>query len=191
MSLYDDYGRRKYLNEEELTRFITAAKSSCPAGRRLGLLLAYTGLRISEACELTFDAIQVEARILSVRTLKQRDRHRVRELPIPYSLLAELSSVEATPDLSICTGTGCPLNRITAYRLIKEIMDRAGIRGTKACPKGLRHAFGVRSVMRNVPLTTIQAWMGHASINTTAIYTTVIGLEQLELSDRMWADLPR
>lgn len=188
MSLYDDHGRRKYLNEIELCRFIEVANGSDELGKRLGLLLAHTGMRISEACTLTFDAIQPEARVLSVRTLKQRDKGRTREIPLPKPLLSAWSPQETGTDLNVCSGTGFPVSRITAYRQIKAIMDRAGLRGPKACPKGLRHAFGVRAVLANVPLNVLQHWMGHTSMATTAIYTSVIGLEQLEFSDRMWRD---
>ena len=39
-----------------------------------------------------------------------------------------------------------------------------------ACPKGLRHGFGIRAAGYNVPTNLIQRWMGHASPTTTAIY---------------------
>ena len=60
-------------------------------------------------------------------------------------------------------------------------MQRAGIIGPQACPRGLRHSFGVAAVEAGVPLPTI------ASITTTAIYTTVIGAQARELVTRMWA----
>ncbi len=48
-------------------------------------------------------------------------------------------------------------------------MAAAGIEGPQACPKGLRHAYGIAA---GVPLPTIAATLGHASITTTAVYTT-------------------
>ena len=38
-----------------------------------------------------------------------------------------------------------------------------------------------------VPLPRIAAVLGHASLTTTAIYTTVIGAEARELVSRVWA----
>ena len=65
-------------------------------------------------------------------------------------------------------------------------MRSAGIEGPQACPRGLRHAFGVAAVEAGVPLPTIAAMLGHASLNTTAIYTTAVGAQARELVARMW-----
>ena len=59
-------------------------------------------------------------------------------------------------------------------------MRTAGIEGPQACPRGLRHSYGV-------PLPTVAAVLGHASLTTTAIYTTAIGAEARELVSRVWA----
>jgi hypothetical protein len=40
---------------------------------------------------------------------------------------------------------------VTAWRVIKATMRRAGIVGPMACPKGLRHGFDIRAASRNVP----------------------------------------
>jgi len=61
------------------------------------------------------------------------------------------------------------MHRVTAWRVIKATMRRAGIAGPLACPKGLRHGFGIRAADRSVPTNLIQRWMGHASATTTAI----------------------
>ena len=65
--------------------------------------------------------------------------------------------------------------------------DTAGIEGPQACPRGLRHSYGVAAVTAGVPLPTIAAVLGHASLTTTAIYTTAIGAEARELVSRVWA----
>ena len=53
-------------------------------------------------------------------------------------------------------------------------MRTAGIEGPQACPRGLRHSYGVAAVL------------GCASLTTTAIYTTAIGAEARELVSRVW-----
>jgi integrase len=55
-----------------------------------------------------------------------------------------------------------------------------------ACPKGLRHGFGIRAADRSVPANLIQRWMGHASSTTTAIYRDAVGLEERQFASRMW-----
>ena len=65
-------------------------------------------------------------------------------------------------------------------------MAVAGIEGPQASAKDVRHAYGVAAVAAGVPLPTVAAVLGHASLNTTAIYTTAIGAEARELVARMW-----
>ena len=74
-----------------------------------------------------------------------------------------------------------PVSRPTATRHIAKLMTAAGIEGPQACPKGLRHAYGVAAVAAGVPLPTVAAVLGHASLTTTAIYTTAIGAEARDL----------
>ena len=47
--------------------------------------------------------------------------------------------------------------------------------------------YGVAAVTASVPLPTIAAVLGHASLTTTAIYTTAIGAEAREFVSRVWA----
>ena len=79
-----------------------------------------------------------------------------------------------------------PVTRPAASRHIAALMRAAGIEGPQACPKGLRHAYGVAAVAAGVPLPTVAAVLGHAQLTTTAIYTTAIGAEARELVARMW-----
>ena len=66
------------------------------------------------------------------------------------------------------------------------MMERAGISGPQACPKGLRHAFGIAAVTAGVPPPTIAAVIGHADIATTVIYTTAVGIEARTFLARVW-----
>ena len=69
-------------------------------------------------------------------------------------------------------------------------MRAAGIEGPQACPRGLRHSYGVAAVTAGVPLPTVVAVLGHASLETTAIYTTAIGTSARELVARAWDSGP-
>ncbi|MDP0500866.1 MAG: site-specific integrase [Verrucomicrobiota bacterium JB022] len=79
-------------------------------------------------------------------------------------------------------------SRTTAYRLVKEVMRQAKIAGPQACPKGLRHGFGIACVEAGVPLPIISTWMGHASVKTTGIYLNATGAEERRLASRLWRD---
>lgn len=74
-----------------------------------------------------------------------------------------------------------------ASTLIKELMEEAGVSdGPHCCPKGLRHAFGIDCTLCQIPLPTIQKWMGHAQLTTTAIYLDAVGHEENEHARRRW-----
>ena len=70
---------------------------------------------------------------------------------------------------------------------VGALMRSAGIEGPQACPRGLRHSFGVAAVEAGVPLPTVAAVLGHASLSTTAIYCQAIGAEARGLLARMWS----
>jgi integrase len=188
-SLYSSNGSRKYLNQFERERALVAM-AALPADQALfALTLAWTGARVSEVLALTASSFQIECGTVAVRTLKRR-RHCVREIPIPPELLAALDQHFAlstnrrdppTPDHRLW-----PWHRATAWRLIKQVMERAGVAGRQACPRGLRHAFGVGSLQAGVPLNLVQRWLGHARISTTAIYAAVSGPEEMALATRFW-----
>ncbi|MDE8653839.1 tyrosine-type recombinase/integrase [Novosphingobium album (ex Liu et al. 2023)] len=179
-SARDAQGRRKYVSAEERRRFLAAADRMPARVRALCLVLAYTGCRVSEALALTHEHIDAERGAIIVRTLKRR-RTCFRAIPVPPDLLAELSALPAGKN-----GRLFPIHRATAFRQIKLVMQRAGVAGRIASPRGLRHGFGIRAASAAVPLNLIQRWMGHASGNTTAIYLDAVGQEETIFARRMW-----
>ncbi len=60
--------------------------------------------------------------------------------------------------------------------------------GPHLCPKGLRHGFGVAAITSGVPLNILQKWLGHSTMETTAIYANALGEEQKKLAARMWVN---
>ncbi len=191
MRLYDERKRRLYINDAERARFLASAQKSPSEVRTFCLMLVYTGCRLSEALELTPSSIQLGARLVTFRTLKKRNRHVMREVPIPALYAEELNTVHtvsAQPGSKtpLWRHDGTALNRSTAYRWIKGVMKVAEIEGAQASPKGLRHGYGVHAIRSGVQLNMLSKWMGHASLSTTAIYANASGSEELEIADRMW-----
>jgi integrase len=186
-SLYSSAGQRKYLTPSERARFIAAAKV-CPRAelRTLCLVLAHSGCRISEALALTAAAIESEAGFIAIRSLKKRGAVVIREIPVPSDLLNELESVHQV-SAAAPTNRLWRLSRSRAWQLVKQIMAQADIpAGIHATPKGLRHGFGIHAIQSGVPLNLVQRWMGHARMETTAIYLNAIGNEEREIAARMW-----
>jgi len=108
----------------------------------------------------------------------------VREVPVPDALLETLNVQSC--DMPTSKERLWHWGRTTAWSRVKSIMEDAGICGTYASPKGLRHGFGIHAVQSNVPLHMVQRWLGHAALSTTAIYTDAVGPEERAIAQRMW-----
>lgn len=187
-SLYSAAGKRKYLTPAERDRFITAA-ASCPRSdvQTLCLTLAYTGCRISEALALCVGSIESEEAFIAFRSLKKRGRSAIiREVPVPESLIRALDQAHRL-SASDHHRRLWSWSRSRAWQLVKSVMAQAGIpEGIHATPKGLRHGFGLHAIRSGVPLNLVQRWLGHARMETTAIYLQASGPEERELARRMW-----
>ena len=188
--LFTAEGKRKYLNAEELDRFIAAAiKQERAHVRTLCLVLAHTGCRISEALNLTTASIDIGEGAITFRTLKQRGKVRYRSVPVPESTLDALELVHGVrkaqrskkPPVSLWSW-----GRTQAYNHVKEVMDSAEVHGLHATPKGLRHGFGVRTIQKTRNPRLVQKWLGHASLETSTIYMDVIDQEEKEAARGMW-----
>jgi hypothetical protein len=189
--LYTSSGQRKYVTPAERARFIAAARTPRRGElRTLCLVLAHTGMRISEALALTAGSIQAEAGFIAVRTLKKRDVMVVREIPVPPDLLIALERRHAISRRQAHERLW-KLSRSRAWQLIKALMQSCGIKdGPHATPKGLRHGYGVYAIRSGVPVNLVQRWLGHASMTTTAIYLQAVGDEEREIAARMWTTAP-
>lgn len=198
MRLYNQQNERLHLNADERARFIEAANGQPAYIRIFCLTLLYAGCRLSEARELTTQSLQAGEQRIAVRSLKKRDQHHIREIPIPPALCQSLTELAASAGKLEHTktqdnrewlwqsGDGDMIDRITAYRWVKMVMANAGITGPQACPKGLRHSYAIHAIRCSIQLNMLQKWMGHADIKTTAIYANAVGVEELEIAERMW-----
>jgi integrase/recombinase XerD len=190
LSLHGPSGSRKYLNAAERQRFTKAARRAPGKIRQFCLTLRWSGGRISEVLALTPSLIDVESGVASLKTLKRRRRGIVRQVPLPPDLLNDLDREfdlrGAQRDPKRANLRIWRWSRTTAWRYVKTVMAAAGIIGTPAMPKGLRHGFGVHAIQSGVPPHLLQRWFGHASLRTTAIYCDVIGPDE-----RAFAAQPR
>ena len=194
--LFTETGERKYLNAAERQRFYEAlACVDHPAERTFCKLIFWTGCRISEALQMTGGHVDIDAGTVVIRSLKKHGRlkgRHFRVLHVPRYLVKELAAVHGLGCLSsgLHSRTSRRLWNFTrqrGWKLIKRVMRRAGIDGSRATARGLRHGFGVHAILSGVPQTTLQRWLGHASLETTGIYVAVMGTEERHLARRMWA----
>lgn len=184
-ALFDRTGDRKYLNAAERRVYARGIGDDLDLSEQaFCLTLFYTGCRISEGLNLTRERVDLRGKALIFETLKRRRRGHFRSVPIPDSLIRLFGRIVAGLEPSAHVWQ---FSRATAYRLIIDRMADAGVTGAMASPKGLRHGFAVACIGQNIPLTTVQKWLGHARLETTAIYLSVAGEEEREFARRLWS----
>ena len=176
-------GQRKYLTQDEQERFLAAASQLDSAEvRTFCMTLAYTGCRISEALALTVEHIDLSAKAVRFRTLKQRGRVVYRSVPVPDDYLDAMKLVHTIQKRQRQkTGKRAllwPISRVMGWKHVKAVMELADIHGQHATPKGLRHGFGVRMAQKTRNPRLVQKLLGHKYLETTAIYMDLVGEEE-------------
>ena len=183
-------GERLYLNAEERKLFLEKAKTKENDPKYFSLMLYYTGCRLNEALGLMVGSIDFVNQSVIIRSLKKKEKTHYRHIPLPEGFLNELAGA-----YNLRTKKKNKKNHKdkiwnftdrTARRYVTKIMGEVGITGRKACPKGLRHSFGVSAVEKDIPITEIQELLGHTFLKNTAIYTKVKGTEKRNLVSRLW-----
>ena len=191
MTLHAADGGRKYLTAAERTAFLGAAVRADRPARTLCMTLAYAGCRLSEALALSVDRVDLAGGVLVFESLKKRRPGLYRAVPVPPALLDALDLVHGIREQQGRRGRGqgvllWPWSRMHGWRAVHGVMQAAGLDGVHACPKGLRHGFGVAAVSAGIPLNMVQKWLGHAQLSTTAIYADAVGAEEQSIAARMW-----
>ena len=137
-------------------------------------LLFSTGLRVSELCALNVD-IDLSRDELSVRG--KGDKVRVVFLS-PAAKQAVRDYLNARNDMEealFVDGRKNKLHRIgprDVQRHLKSYVARAGITNV-VTPHTLRHVFATDLLSNGADIRSVQQLLGHASINTTQIYTHI------------------
>ncbi len=159
----------KYLTREQVRELLTACR---PGRDRLMVELMWqTGVRVSELLSLSAGAIDWEGQVLHVVTLKRRGH--VRTIPLRPDLLGKLARHLAEAGIA----SERPLFALTRQRvhqIVAAAAARAGLPADRAHPHTLRHSFAVACVLARVPVLVLNAWLGHASLEATLVYTKVI-----------------
>lgn len=180
-SLHTKNGERKYLNEDERKRFIDCAQNQKQSVRLLCLVLVLSGCRLTEALNLSKESILAHENAILIRSLKKRDKTIYRQVPLPHAIITDLLMLEIEHSSRLF-----PWQRTQALSHVKQVMDEADIEGFRSTARGLRHTFGAHGIYCGIPLTLLQRWFGHASVETTAIYTQVLGPEERAIAKKMW-----
>lgn len=171
---------------KERRAFVEAAREEQDDVCAFCLTLAFSGARISEVLSLKGERIDYVNGAIVIQTLKQRGRIVFRAVPVPTKLLSIVRRLHPDLDQRIWKW-----GRTTAWKLVKRVMQNAGITKGLCKPKALRHAFAIEAGQKGVPLNMIQRWLGHARIETTAIYLSALGDEERQMARRAYQSLAR
>lgn len=139
----------------------------------LFLLMYGGGLRVSEACQLQWNQVQVPQKTL--RVIGKGSKERVIALPA-MAMQALLDWKKETAFAKYVFGEE-PLNTRTAYEMIRQSGKRAGLL-MPLHPHALRHSFATHLLSSGANLRTLQELLGHESLTATEKYTH-LGIDQL------------
>jgi integrase/recombinase XerD len=130
------------------------------------LTFAYTGMRRGELLNLRVADVDFERLLILVRQGKGR---KDRMIPIAERLVVPLRSQCHGKAKTARVFEG--LNERSVYRVVSKLARACGLDGFH--PHTLRHYFATQLVERGANLRAVQELLGHADLQTTAIYLDI------------------
>ena len=159
-----------YLTEEMAQKLVAAADS--PWTKAMVLLLLSTGIRRSEAVGITLDDVDLENRQLLIRG--KGDKERV--VPLTDQAVEAIQAYlphrtkTQSRHLFVSAWKGHPIHGRCINRMLKIVIQKAGLEGQGITPHKLRHTFATHLIRNGVDIRTVQELLGHADLETTAKY---------------------
>ena len=179
--IFADPGRE--LSRAEYFRLLNAARST--GNKRSQLLLetiCSTGIRVSELQFITAEAVRRHKASI-------RCKGKCREILLPAELCHRLTRwcqkhrIHTGP--VFLSRVGKPLCRVTVWKLLKALCERANVAWKKVFPHNLRHLFARTFYDLEKNISKLADLLGHSSIETTRIYIMESGAEHERLLNKM------
>jgi site-specific recombinase XerC len=175
----------KFLTDQQAAAFMAAARAHhVPRYRLVAQVLARTGLRASELCELAADAVTrigKDGYWLRVPVGKLRNDRMIPMHPEVVELFADWTATNSThirATRRLLADDHLPIDRRTVHRIVARIGAIAGIDDMH--PHRLRHTLATQAINRGMRLEAIAALLGHRSLEMTLVYA--------KITDRVVAD---
>jgi integrase/recombinase XerD len=159
------------LSPEEVARLLAAAPG---AKYQAALSAAYSaGLRVSEVVALKVSDIDSERLLLRIEQGKGRKDRFAMLSPKLLDLLRDWYRI-ARPPIWLFPGRD-PMLPMTTRQFNRAVHTAAGIAAInkRVTPHTLRHSFATHLLEQNIDVRLIQVLLGHAKLDTTALYTQV------------------
>jgi len=174
----------KFLCDQDAAKLMQAARAHrLPRYRLVIEMLARTGMRAGELCELAADAVTLigDAYWLRIPVGKLRNDRFIPLHPELVVLLAEWTATNSEyirAQKHLMADEHAPIDRRTVHRIVATTARRAGIGNVH--PYQLRHTLATQAINRGMRLEAIAALLGHRSMDMTLIYARI--------ADRVVAD---
>ena len=170
----DAYRVREHLTEAEMTKLLASLRQNRHGhwDWLIALLIYRHGLRVSEACDLRWDDIDLTRRTIIVRRLKgSTDSTHYLERD-ELAGLKRLQRDGAKSAYVFVNERGQPFGRMGIARMI----ERAGKAAKLPFPihvHMIRHSTGYALAGKGMDTRRLQHFLGHASITNTVRYTAM------------------
>ena len=171
----------KLISPADFKKILKAGEDECPhkthRNKTSLLLLFGLGCRISEITSLNLQNINALDRSITITGKRRKQRL----LPLTDSLYKEIYQYiqDHRPHLNpgnspalLINNKGKRPSRVDIWRWLKTWSAKAGFSETKS-PHQFRHGFATSLMENGADLRSIQFLLGHSSIQTTQIYTSV------------------
>lgn len=153
----------EYIKDLKLNSFLNVRSSL------LIKILLYSGARRGELEVLETKNFIKDGELYIIHTVGKGDKERILYIPSKY-IEEELSYYKRNNIESIViTKSGKRMDGSQIYRLLNNIYRKIGIKYSGV--HILRHTFARSMIAKDVNIVTVKELLGHASIQTTMIYT--------------------
>jgi integrase/recombinase XerC len=161
---------RNTLRPDEYTKLLSLTGAN-PRDYAILQVFLQTGLQVSELCALTLEDIDLTNRTVQIR---QGKGQQARAIKLEKKGIQAIRSYLAVRPNGLhrelfLNYQGEPLSDRGVRKMLDKYLNAAGI--TKAISlHSLRHTFATYKAERGVSPYQLKAWLGHARLDTTAIY---------------------
>jgi len=175
-----DAAIRLLVTDEDVQRLLEATGRQrsdfrCVRDRAVLSVLAFCGLRRRELLDLTVDALNVSDESLLVQQGKGK---KARTVYLCAEALAALREWLAMRGQQRCAHQylfvgegGRRFGENTLAHMLEEIKAIAGLKNDpRIKPHSIRHAAATRLMRNGADIRSIQTWLGHSQLQTTALY---------------------
>ena len=160
------------LSRDELGRVLDTAAAHSPRSSALVHLLAFNGLRITEALNADVDDLVYDRGHRALRITRKGGKvGRVAVAPVTSRALEAYIVDRTTGPIFLNRDNTARLSYSSAYEQFRRLARVAGLPGAEAIhPHSFRHTFATEALDAGAALQDVQDALGHADPRTTRRY---------------------